>query len=145
MDRFVGHFGLHLADKSDDELLELEDDDPLDDDELLDEDDELLELDDELDELPDDDEELELDEDDDELLDEDDELLELDDELLDELDELVLDELLDTADELDESLLDEELLELSSGSTTVMQESNWVAPTPAIPPVSRRRNCLRSS
>ena len=125
----------------DEEPLELEDDDELelDDeeellelDELLDDEDELLELDELLDELEDE-------------LEDDEELLELEDEL-DELLELVADELLlDASDEMDDSLLDDELLESSSGSTMVMQDSNWVAPAPAIPPVSRRRNCLRSS
>ena len=123
--------------------------------------DELLELDEEedelleLDELLDDDEplellELELDDDEDELLEldeldelDEDELLELD-EPLDELD----DELLEAPDELEDSLLllDDELLALSSGARVIsMQPSNCVTPAPAIPPVSKRRNALRSS
>ena len=70
-----------------------------------------------------------------------------------ELLELELDEELLELDELDEELLEELLDELldsssssSSGSTvTWMQEANWVIPAPTTPPVSRRRNSLRSS
>jgi len=87
-------------------------------------------------------EELELDE---ELLEPElDELLELElglDELL-EL-ELGLDELLELELGLDELLeLDDELW---SGDVAVLQDRRGVIPTPTTPPVSRRRNSLRSS
>ena len=111
-------------DEPPEELLELELDEPVDELEL---DEELLEreLDELLDELLEDplepDEEL-------------DELLEL---------ELGLDELLELELGLDELLeLDDELW---SGDVAVVQDSSGLIPTPTTPPVSRRKNSLRSS